>query len=494
MTPTDQPVSLVHLPDASYPPAPPYHPSRCYAELPSNAPLGSANEAYDAVRRALAQLEADSSRFDLAEWNPLGTLIHPGDRVFIKPNMIAHRHKLCDDWEYVITHGSVIRAIIDYVYLALGGNGSIVIGDAPQTDSDFDRIVERMGLPSIQEFYEQTYGFRIDVLDLRHERWSEKDGVYVDRIDLPGDPRGSVAFDLGEHSMFTELDHAGRRYYGAYYDVDETNRHHGKGKHEYAISRSPIECDVFISIPKLKTHKKCGLTVNLKGQVGINADKNWLPHYAFGAPREGGDQFPESGTAHRLENALVTRMKQRLLRGNPLAQFAARKTKQLGYRLFGDTEQVVRSGNWHGNDTVWRMCIDLNRALMYGLADGTLRAGTEPKRFLSVVDGLVAMEGNGPVAGTSRNAGVLAAGVNPVAVDCVCARLMGFDWKKLPLLSRCFDPHALPLITDSYDQIQVRSERDEWNGPLHEWSPEAGFTFKPHFGWIGAIELEERAD
>ncbi len=40
------------------------------------------------------------------------------------------------------------------------------------------------------------------------------------------------------------------------------------------MSKSPLVADVFINLPKLKTHKKCGLTVNLKSLVGINANKN----------------------------------------------------------------------------------------------------------------------------------------------------------------------------------------------------------------------------
>ena len=44
-------------------------------------------------------------------------------------------------------------------------------------------------------------------------------------------------------------------------------------------------------------------------------------------------------------------------------QLAARQLKGVGYAIFGDTEEIVRSGNWHGNDTCWRMTLDLNRIL-----------------------------------------------------------------------------------------------------------------------------------
>ena len=49
-----------------------------------------------------------------------------------------------------------------------------------------------------------------------------------------------------------------------------------------------------------------------------------------------------------------------------------------------------------------------------------------PKTF-AIVDGIVAMEGNGPIQGTPRTAGVVIAGASPVAVDATCCRIMGLD-------------------------------------------------------------------
>ena len=42
--------------------------------------------------------------------------------------------------------------------------------------------------------------------------------------------------------------------------------------------------------------------------------------------------------------------------------------KKLGRLYFGDTQRVVRSGNWHGNDTCWRMVLDLNKCLFFSMA------------------------------------------------------------------------------------------------------------------------------
>ena len=50
-----------------------------------------------------------------------------GDRVFVKPNMIAHKPTRGNWWECLITHGSVLRAVVDYALLALKGSGSVLL-------------------------------------------------------------------------------------------------------------------------------------------------------------------------------------------------------------------------------------------------------------------------------------------------------------------------------------------------------------------------------
>jgi uncharacterized protein (DUF362 family) len=50
-----------------------------------------------------------------------------------------------------------------------------------------------------------------------------------------------------------------------------------------------------------------------------------------------------------------------------------------------------------------------------------------PVRRFNIVDGIVGMEGNGPIQGTARHSGVLVFGEDPVAVDATGARLMGVE-------------------------------------------------------------------
>jgi uncharacterized protein (DUF362 family) len=49
-----------------------------------------------------------------------------------------------------------------------------------------------------------------------------------------------------------------------------------------------------------------------------------------------------------------------------------------------------------------------------------------PRQFC-IVDGIVGMQGNGPILGTPRHAGVLVAGAHPPSVDATCCRIMGIN-------------------------------------------------------------------
>jgi uncharacterized protein (DUF362 family) len=54
----------------------------------------------------------------------------------------------------------------------------------------------------------------------------------------------------------------------------------------------------------------------------------------------------------------------------------------------------------------------------------------------AIVDGIVGMEGNGPIQGTPKASGVLVLGNDPVAVDATCCRVMGLVPERVKYLSR----------------------------------------------------------
>ena len=53
----------------------------------------------------------------------------------------------------------------------------------------------------------------------------------------------------------------------------------------------------------------------------------------------------------------------------------------------------------------------------------------------TIVDGVVGMEGDGPIMGRARPVGFVAVGRDPVAVDATCARVIGLDPARMPYLS-----------------------------------------------------------
>ncbi len=57
----------------------------------------------------------------------------------------------------------------------------------------------------------------------------------------------------------------------------------------------------------------------------------------------------------------------------------------------------------------------------------------------AIVDGVVGMEGNGPIQGTPKPAGVLVMGHDLVAVDSTCCRIMGIDPEKVEYLRLAAD-------------------------------------------------------
>jgi len=79
---------------------------------------------------------------------------------------------------------------------------------------------------------------------------------------------------------------------------------------------------------------------------------------------------------------------------------------------------------------------------------------------LAIVDGIVGMEGDGPILGTPRHAGVLVVGPNLAAVDATCARLMGVNPRKVAYLA--FASGRLGPIRESHIAQRGEDWRTLW--------------------------------
>ena len=120
------------------------------------------------------------------------------------------------------------------------------------------------------------------------------------------------------------------------------------------LPHTVLDCDLLVSLPKMKTHHWAGATLAMKNLFGL------VPGGVYGWPK----------------NVL----------------------------------------HWAG---IAESIVDLHHLF--------------PRQF-AIVDGIVGMEGNGPIQGTPKQAGVLVAGSDVVAVDATCCRIMGIEPKKIEYL------------------------------------------------------------
>ena len=81
-----------------------------------------------------------------------------------------------------------------------------------------------------------------------------------------------------------------------------------------------------------------------------------------------------------------------------------------------------------------------------GVENSILDINATLKPHFAIVDGIVGMEGDGPIMGDPKRAGVLVMGRNLAAVDATCCRIMGID------------PY----------QVSYLERADNWLGPISE--------------------------
>ena len=79
------------------------------------------------------------------------------------------------------------------------------------------------------------------------------------------------------------------------------------------------------------------------------------------------------------------------------------------------------------------------------------------KPTFTIVDGIQAMEGDGPAGGSVRNLGLLLAGSDPYKIDMAMAYIMGFEAENLPVLKAAMDRGLVPArleMTDITGDVQ----------------------------------------
>ncbi len=218
-----------------------------------------------------------------------------GKNVVLKPNLVEF-----DPHGVINTHPLLIAATISAMR-SLGAR-SLTVAEGPGHRRDNEYLLTASGLWDVLRDFDVPY------------------------VDLNNDRSTRVTLD----TSFTD--------FGSLY-----------------LPRTVLEADLFVSMPKMKTHHWTGATLAMKNLFGI------IPGSIYGWPK------------------------------NPL-------------HYAGLPESIL----------------DINAAL--------------PGRRFAIVDGIVAMEGNGPIQGTAKHCGVLIFGDDLVAVDATAARLMELDPGKMEYL------------------------------------------------------------
>lgn len=436
--------------------------------------------ALAAVRELFVNARFDADALGTPEWNPLADVIDPGVRVLIKPNWVLHENRSGAGTECLFTHSSVLEAILHYAVKAQPS--AIIVGDAPVQGCDFGRLQSISGLN--ERITRIGNGIPIDIRDFRRTVLQGK-SLGAEKASTKRTDDDYVIVDLGgESELEVHSDHA-NRFRVTMYDPDAMSRTHGPGRHRYLIAREVLDADVIINVPKLKTHKKAGVTGALKNLVGINGLKDYLPHHRKGGADEGGDCYAGRSTLKSVaENLLDMANRQANAKMRRALGLSAAVSVRLA-ALRGHDGNV--EGSWHGNDTVWRMTLDLQRILHFAARDGSLQDRLQ-RRVLSITDAIVAGDGEGPLSPSPVPLGVMTMGFSAPAVEWVNALLMNFDPDRIPLIRNAFDKRSFPLASFAPSDIRVLAGGEVI--PLADVSAEFGRPFNAPSGWRGHCELQ----
>lgn len=407
-----------------------------------------------AVARAsydVGQLEELLSRLLLGTLGPGESLLRAGERVLLKPNWVLHRNLGNGGMSCMVTHPAMIEAVVRFV------SGfqprEIIIADAPVQGCRWESLVD----PRLEAVLRSAAGdIPLRLLDLRRQilRSGLERGHDIGALD----DESYALFNLGADSLLEPISRSGP-FRVTMYDPRRLADNHRPGVHRYLIAKVPLEADLVINLPKLKTHRKAGITAALKNLVGINGNKDYLPHHRAGSPREGGDCYPDSSAVKRLGEYLLDTANKRIgRRSSRYLRFTASGILSINAHLraslsrkpnlsFRENVLLHRDveGGWSGNDTTWRMCLDLNRILLFGRPDGSM-SDTRQRRVLHICDGVIAGQGEGPLSPEPLELGVVTCSASGAAADWVHCELLGIDPAKIPIVREAFGSFRWPLV------------------------------------------------
>jgi len=460
-----------------------WSPSERYPEYPYSELSVAENDVYRLIRAGFHALGYDATHYGQPEWNPLGDLIRPGMTVLLKPNWVLHKNDdPSHDMDCIVTHPSVIRAVLDYVLIALKGTGRVIVGDAPIQICHFEALHQTIGYDRLWSYYREK-NIALEIMDFRGLVAHETSA----RMNVLRNSSAGIVVDLGRDSLFSDWsDEKIDRMRVTNYATRLMKEHHSTEKHEYMIHPSVLEADVILNLAKPKSHRKAGLTACAKNFVGACMRKEDLPHHTVGSKAENGDEYRDKSALHGLQSRLLDKKNDSDYAGDK--RFFLYKWLYKGVRavqkLSGAENRDFFEGSWYGNDTIWRTIVDLNRILRYADKTGVLCA--EPQRSVfNVADLVVAGEGEGPLKPSPNPIGVIVMSDRIWAADRFICRLAGFSETAIRYLGSLPDQQCKDGSFVVADASGTRTTFD-----MYPFDPAC--YLRPTAGWRGHIEFEDR--
>jgi uncharacterized protein (DUF362 family) len=372
-------------------------------------------------------------------------------KLLLKPNWVKQPFRQDDDI-CLCTHNNFILAVLELVLKRKPA--AVLIGDAPIQGCYWERLITKDFTDRLQLLSEK-YNIPVTVKDFRRVFFD----TVTNKLDDQRNPMSNyIIFDVGKKSYLEPITVPGKKIFRvAQYNPDKFTDTHRPGMHKYCIIKELFNADVVISLPKIKTHQKTGLTGALKNIVGFNGDKDYLPHHRVGGTKMGGDSYPGKNRVRYWAELAMDNANRNM--GNILYKIWFKISTSLWALSLPGKEHQWHAA-WYGNDTTWRMVMDLNLIINYGREDGTL--ADTPQRFLySFCDAVIGGQGDGPLSPDPLNLGVMSFTDDSTANDICMATLMGLPLDKLPLLTaaKSFMPHRKVIISLNGEPVKTDSLR-----------------------------------
>ncbi len=420
--------------------------------------------------------------------NPFKDFIKQGETALIKPNWVTDSNPLGYNIDSLITHTSLVKYLLDCLIYAMNGKGTIIIADSAIQKCDFNNLLRLNKLKEIVKIINDKYQkVKIIIEDWRLTLFkninknSLNKGIQLSLDNLDKELLSTYRIiDLGKESYLEEIADYSNKFRVANYKPSIMLNHHTRGKHEYLVTNRIFNVDFIINLPKMKTHKKAGLTGALKNLVGINRHKEYLPHYIKGAYLKGGDNYCLPNWFREKYEDMYD------FYWEHFASFSVFKRGSIDvflkylWRLSRISSlEHISDGSWMGNDTVWRTILDLNHILYF-------KNSSRLRKVINIVDGIISGEGDGPLSPTPKPTGLLIGGENPAYIDAVIGQLMGYNISRLPTVYNAIYHRKSKFAGKYLEDLMVffsQQNNDLKEIPFYE-IPSLNFK-KPHY-WKGA--------